>query len=857
MNKGIRISMLLVIIAQLFAPMLSASNGQLKSAKSSECFDYSFTADFTSVPSGTSVGFQFEYKATEPVCDPKDIEGEQISFDFTSLIAEGSDVDVDFDSEVFSVANEAGIVTLTFKDLSRTGETLVDFGGNVEFVVNVDDELDGDYIVSNSEGDELTINVIGTEPDNTNKISDIDYVQVGDTVTYQILINGQGNKVDNFTGIDVASEGLEYVDGSFHAYTDGSFVDVSENFTASINADGNLEVHNNYSFDQPVLLYYKMNVTSIEDQYSNEFTANYDTIVDSITDKLYYDLGSDSWQDYTHGNVEVTKVSEKGEKLSGAEFNVVDSSGNTIETITTDENGIATSQSLPLGNYSVVETKAPNGYILDSTPHQFEITGSDKGPQTVKVEVINIQEETEVTGQIDLEKVDEDGNPLANAEFTIYDVDGNEIEKLVTDENGYAISSELPAGDYVVIETKAPEGYVLNDKEYEVTIKKAGKVVSANCGRAIVNEKEDEPEVIVPEEKEMGQIDLQKVDEDGNPLANAEFTIYDNAANAVQTITTDQNGYAISDQVLVGDYVVIETKAPDGYVLSDATYKVAVSEDGQIAHVNDGKAIVNQKEDEPEVIVPEEKETGQIDLNKTDEDGNALAGAVFEISDSAGNVVDTVVTDEQGYAISGQLELGKYTVIETQAPTGYVLNHQKYNVQITKSGEVAHVNDGLAVVNKKDQKPEIVTPETEKTGQIDLNKTDENGNNLKGAEFTIYTNNGDKVESITTNKAGYAISSQLPLGDYVVIETKAPSGYEINQTKYKISITSDKQIAHVNGGDAIINKAKEDKVVGGGSEEEATNDDDSLTQTGSHLMTNAVIAVLILIPLLVVRRRIN
>ncbi len=373
-------------------------------------------------------------------------------------------------------------------------------------------------------------------------------------------------------------------------------------------------------------------------------------------------------------------------------------------------------------------------------------------------------------GKLDVKKVDEEGKPLEGAEFTVYNSAGDVDATLTTNASGYAKTSNLELGDYTIVETKAPDGYVLDSTIYNETISTDGELVTINSGEAIINR-------LIS-----GQVELNKVDEIGNSLPGAEFTIYDSDGKEVDTIITDEDGYAISELLDYGEYTITETKAPVGYQIDNTEYPFNIDVDGEIETINDGYGIVNEKID------------GQIELNKVDQNGNPLTGVEFTIFDESGTVVEVLTTDNNGYAISSVLPGGEYSVVESKALEGYVLNETLYEVSIIKPGQIIHLNDGSNIVN------ELIY------GQVELNKVDDSDNPLTGVEFTIYDNAGKEVEVLITDEDGYAISSPLQYGSYVIKETKALTGYENSNNTFEFEILNNDEVVQINGGEAIVNE---------------------------------------------------
>lgn len=200
---------------------------------------------------------------------------------------------------------------------------------------------------------------------------------------------------------------------------------------------------------------------------------------------------------------------------------------------------------------------------------------------------------------------------------------------------------------------------------------------------------------------------------------------------------------------------------------------------------------------------------GSIDIFKVDNNNHPLANAEFEIRNANGDVVDNVTTDESGHAYSIELALGTYQVLETKAPSGYVLDETPQSVSIKKTGDGQNIAQ-LTVVN---QMQEIEKPETEQTADLQINKISKGGEPLSSAQFSVLNSENKLVTRVTTNEHGVALASDLPLDTYTVIETKAPSGYVLDQTPQVITLDAADQTYNLE----FIN-LKEQQEIGGGKD---------------------------------------
>lgn len=267
----------------------------------------------------------------------------------------------------------------------------------------------------------------------------------------------------------------------------------------------------------------------------------------------------------------------------------------------------------------------------------------------------------------------------------------------------------------------------------------------------------------------LNKIQIIKVDSDNNTikLKDAKFKVTKLSDNTTLELTTNDKGEILLDRVISGDYKIEEITAPSGYQLDPTP---------QTIHVEGGKTVT--------LTFKDKKSLGKLTLVKKDAaTGGLLQGAVFEVKDSTKAVVDTITTDAKGVAISKDLPLGTYTVVEKTAPTGYVLNPTEHTVTITANGQVVAVGDVL---------------NTKEVGKIELTKVDkENASKLAGAEFDIKDALGNVVDHITTDAKGVATSKNLPLGAYTLVETKAPKGYKLDSTPVSATIKKQGEIVKV------------------------------------------------------------
>ncbi|WIL48319.1 SpaA isopeptide-forming pilin-related protein [Bacillus bombysepticus] len=269
---------------------------------------------------------------------------------------------------------------------------------------------------------------------------------------------------------------------------------------------------------------------------------------------------------------------------------------------------------------------------------------------------------------------------------------------------------------------------------------------------------------------EKGHLQIKKVDENDENivLKDAKFDVIDKDNNVVATVTTNEKGIAEVKDLPLGDYFVKEINAPEGYIKVDTAVKVTIDNTNVI-----------------ELVMKNTKkvENGQFKLLKKDsESGQLLPGAKFDVIDKDGKVVETIVTDDKGEALSKRLPVGSYTLKEVEAPKGYELSSSSVSVDV-EANKVLTVD----VVNKKI--PEKVT------GQFEIVKVDAEDKTkvLSDAEFEVYKE-GKKVDTLRTDKTGKVVSQKLEPGKYTLKETKAPQGYKLLKEEIEVVVEANKVV---------------------------------------------------------------
>ena len=470
--------------------------------------------------------------------------------------------------------------------------------------------------------------------------------------------------------------------------------------------------------------------------------------------------------------------------------------GDVVDTITTDEDGTAKSKELYLGKYTVTETQAPEGMVINKDGHQVELTYAGQEVAVTETATSFYNERQKV--KISLEKVLEQdetfgigkNDELKNISFGLYakedivsesgtviPADGL-IEIIGLAEDGTAtVATDLPFGSYYIKEMATDEHYILNDEQYAFTFDYAGQdtetvEIKVNDGKPIENK------LIY------GSVSGKKVDENGEALAGAVIGIFKadetefTAEHAFMTVKSGEDGSFAFKKVPYGNWIVKEIEAPEGFVLDGTAHAVTIDQNEQVI----------------EVEITNEYIHGNIRLTKVDADypDNKLTGATFEVykdvngdgklddkDELVGNLEETSV----GIYEMQELLYGKYLVKETKAPEGFVLDEDVYSVSITEDEKTYDVENkaGVGFINQAMK------------GNLKIKKTSSDGK-VEGFTFRITGVNGYD-RTFTTDKNGEIFVDGLRIGEYTVSEVSdnVSAGYILPADK-KITVQTDSTV---------------------------------------------------------------
>ena len=533
----------------------------------------------------------------------------------------------------------------------------------------------------------------------------------------------------------------------------------------------------------------------------------------------------------------VRKDAETGNTIpyAGAGFQIYDPNGNlvtmtftypevtTIDTFYTTADGeLITPQTLEYGKgYSLVEVQAPYGYVLNSEPVYFDVMQEnseiDSGITVIEVVRSNMAQKGTITvsksGEV-FSSVNEAGGlyqpvyAVRGLEGAVYEITaaediytldgtlraskGEVVDTVTTGADGTAVSKELYLGKYEVKEITAPFGMVLNEEIHAVELVYAGQNVAVTeTAASFYNERQ---RVEIDLIKRLMTDEAYGIGKNGEIFdvtfglyAEKELTAADGtvipADGLIEIISLDGNGSGkVKTDLPIGSYYVKELATNSAYILNGQKYSVAFEYAGQetaTVHItaNDGEAIEN------DIIY------GSVSGKKSDEDGNALGGAVIGIFKTGTekftteNAIQTTVTAADGSFSFEKVPYGTWVIREIESPTGFVLSEEEITVAIGAVDEVVEI--------------ELVNYFIK--GNIELTKVDKDypDNKLTGAEFEVYADtngdgkldNGDKLlGTMTELDDGVYQMKELRYGKYLVREKTAPTGFELDENVYSVSI---------------------------------------------------------------------
>ena len=364
-----------------------------------------------------------------------------------------------------------------------------------------------------------------------------------------------------------------------------------------------------------------------------------------------------------------------------------------------------------------------------------------------------------IFGNLKINKTDVETNkPIDNTVFELLDTNNNVVRTGTTNNKGELEFNNLKPATYKLKEKKSNDNYINNNDIYDI----------------VINPSETTTKNITNKHKK-GNLKIYKVDKDDNDLTlgAVEFDLIDSNGSIVKHLVTDVNGIAEVKNINTGNYTLRET-------LTKKEYNLAI----------DQNVVINWNET-MEYKVENEKKKGQIEVYKVDYEDNEikLEGVEFQVINSNGEIVETIVTNSDGYAITSRIPIGEYTLKETKTDNMHILNEEIVKVDVTTD-----IISKLKITNERIK------------GQIKVIKTSEDDNFINGKEkgspienvkFEVYDSNNNLVDEITTSADGTAITRLLDKGCYFIKEVESGEWYLLNENTFTAEIKEHQEIVNV------------------------------------------------------------
>ena len=407
--------------------------------------------------------------------------------------------------------------------------------------------------------------------------------------------------------------------------------------------------------------------------------------------------------------VDITKISaDTGMPLEGATLQVISPENEVIDTWVSGTTPHTILDLIPGATYTLEEISVPDGYT-QSAPVDFTVSETGEIVNAIMEDKLSITK---------FAKVDENGNFVTNALLAVYDKDGVEVNRWVTDEEEFVIKGLVVGETYTLKELATPDGYVLAD-DIEFVV--------------------EDPETYVEMTDIITKTNISKLTSDGLLLQNAELAVYDSDNNEVDRWITTDEPHQILGLVVGKTYTLKELSAPDGYV---------GAEDIEFT-ITEEKTDINMID-----------ELTVIHISKIDNDG-FVVGASLEIRDSKDNLIDSWVTDDNIHEITGLLVGETYKLIEVSAPNGYVIAEP---IEFTIEGNLTEVTM------------------TDVKTVTSISKVDEKGKLLAGASLQVIDKDGNIIDSWISDENIHTIIGLTVGETYKLVETAAPNGYAISES---------------------------------------------------------------------------
>jgi len=476
----------------------------------------------------------------------------------------------------------------------------------------------------------------------------------------------------------------------------------------------------------------------------------------------------------------------------GITFEIYFPNGNKFDEITTDKNGYA-SINLPYGVWKFHQVNTTTGY---EKIYDFYITVSETSEKEQYYNVLN----NSLTAYLQVIKVDEEtGKTIAikDTTFKIFNEDtkqyvsqfvgGKVISEFKTDEKGILVTPlKLVAGNYKLIEVSAPNGYLKDKDGLKFTIGNDTHYNYTTYGAFITVTYKNKPI--------KGQLEIHKIGEDliikdgeyvydKKELSGVTFEIYAeedilsadgnhlyyNKGDLVDTIITNEQGYAKTKKLPLGKYYLVEVKTQDDYVLDGNKHYFSLKQ------VDDETPVVYESYSALNYL-----KKATIEFTKTDlVNGDVIPNTIIEIYTEKDELIFTGETDKDGKIVIDDLKVGKYYIVEKEAATGYTITDEKVYFELKENGEIV----------KAEMKDKPIT------GTLEFTKTDiSTGEPLPNTLIEIYNDKDELIFSGRTDENGKITIPEIRYGKYYILEKEAPEGYTLNPERMYFEILEDGEI---------------------------------------------------------------
>ena len=505
------------------------------------------------------------------------------------------------------------------------------------------------------------------------------------------------------------------------------------------------------------------------------------------------------------GKIKITKVDSETNTtnpqgqatLVGAKYNVIDSSGKVVDTLTIGSDSTAITGHMPLGTYTIKEVSPSTGYYLNNTTYTATVNSSDTVNITVKEDVIKnyisiLKQYDYVNGNTTFL------NAEANITFEIFYPDGSKYGEIKTDKNGYA-TLNIPYGVWKFHQVNTTTGF---EKIYDFYI-----TVDENSEKEqyynILNNKISAYVRVVKKDSETGKtIAIPNVKFKIQNTDTKQYVSQYVGGKVYDSFMTDENGvFTTYLPMEAGNYKLVEIESPKGYLLSKDGVEFTIGENTEYNYTTYGAIVVVEFDNTPikgqveifkngEKFVVEDGTFSYKDISLKGIKFNIYADEDIKSADgnylyyNKGDLVQTIITDENGYAKSKSMPLGKFYLVEVETKDNYVLDTKEYHFELTqKDNKTAIVYDTYKAYNYL------------KKGTLEFTKKDfSTSDPIPNVEFEIYTDKDELIYSGKTDENGKIIIEEIAVGKFYIVEKNPAEGYVANDEKIYFEIKEDGEI---------------------------------------------------------------